>query len=394
MHRIYLDYNASTPIASEVAAAMDAHVASSFGNPSSAHWAGQTARAALSRARGQVASLLGASTDEIVWTSGGSEANNHVLKGAFFGLRWRGNHIITTRVEHPSILQPCRFLEALGAEVTYLPVDGSGRVDPDDVQKAVTGQTILISVMHANNEVGTIEPIAEIAPIARQYGVLLHTDAAQTVGKIDTRVDQLGVDLLTIAGHKFHAPKGVGVLYIRQGVKLESLIHGASHEGGRRAGTENVLLDVALGVACELAQTRLERMPEVRRLRDLLWTRLQDVFGSEVALNGHPEHRLPNTLNISFAGRVGADILAKMPEVAASTGSACHDGLVEPSPVLRAMGTAEDRALGAIRFSLGIGTSANDVEWVVKRLSHVLGRGEPGPGLEAGASNTEVGNRL
>ncbi len=376
MRHVYLDYNASTPIAPEVVEAMSGSLKAHFGNPSSSHWAGKPGRTAVTRAREQVAALLGVSPEEIVLTSGGSEANNYAIKGAFFALRWRGGHIITTRIEHPSVIQPCRFLEMLGAEVTYLPVDGTGMVDPDDIRKAITGQTILISVMHANNEVGTIQPIAEIARVAREHGVLFHTDAAQTVGKIGTRVDELGVDLLSIAGHKFHAPKGIGALYIRQGVTLESLIHGADHENGRRAGTENVLLDVGLGAACELAQGRIGRMAEVRRLRDLLWARLEGSFGDQVVLNGHPEHRLPNTLNVSFVGKVGAEILAQLPEVAASTGSACHAGSVELSPVLRAMEIPPEVGMGAIRFSLGLDTTAEEIEWVVGRLTEVTGRAD------------------
>jgi cysteine desulfurase len=378
MRHVYLDYNASTPIAPEVVEAMSGSLKANFGNPSSPHWAGKPARAAVTQAREQVAALLGASPEEIVLTSGGSEANNHALKGAFFALRWRGNHVITTQIEHPSVIQPCRFLETLGAEVKYVPVDATGRVDPDDIRKAITDQTILISVMHANNEVGTIQPIAEIARLAHEHGVLFHTDAAQTVGKISTRVDELGVDLLSIAGHKFHAPKGVGALYIRQGVTLESLIHGAGHEGGRRAGTENVLLDVGLGAACELAQARIGRISEVRQLRDLLWARLQESFGDQVVLNGHSEYRLPNTLNVSFVGKVAAEILSKLPDVAASTGSACHEGAVELSPVLRAMGIPPNVGMGAIRFSLGIDTTSKEIEWVVGRLREVMGYANEG----------------
>lgn len=373
MRRVYLDYNASTPIAPEVVEAMSGSLKANFGNPSSSHWAGRPARAAVAQARKQIAALLGASPDEIVFTSGGSEANNYAIKGAFMALRSRGRHIITTRIEHPSVIQPCRHLETLGAEVTYVPVDCTGTVDPDDIRKAITNRTILISVMHANNEVGTIQPIAEISRLAHERGLLFHTDAAQTVGKISTRVEELGVDLLSIAGHKFHAPKGVGALYVRQGVALESLIHGAGHEGGRRAGTENVLLDVGLGAACELARPRIGRQSEVRQLRDLLWARLLESFGNQVVLNGHPEHRLPNTVNVSFVGKVGADILSKLPDVAASTGSACHDGAVELSPVLRAMGIQPNFGMGAIRFSMGMDTTSKEIEWVVDRLRQAMG---------------------
>ncbi len=369
--RIYLDYNASTPITPEAAEAMRPFLGEHFGNPSSTHWAGAPAREAVARARAQVAGLLGCRPAEVVLTSGGSEANNHALKGAFFTHRHRGTHVITTRVEHPAVLNPCRFLEGLGAQVTYLPVDSTGRVDPEAVRSAITPRTILISVMHANNEVGTIQPVAEIARIARERGVLVHTDAAQSAGKIPARVEDLGVDLLSVAGHKLYAPKGVGALYIREGVRIEPLIHGAGHESGRRAGTENVLLDVGLGAACEVAGRLLED-PRIRELRDRFWSGLQAAFGEDVVLNGHPEHRLPNTLNVSFAGRAGADLLAGMPEVAASTGSACHAGSVELSPVLQAMGVAPEVGMGAIRFSLGRGTTAEEVEWVVARLRQAI----------------------
>lgn len=370
--RIYLDHNASTPIAPEVADAMRPFLSEHFGNPSSAHWAGAPAREAMGRARAQVAGLLGCAPEEIVFTSGGTEANNHALKGVFFARG--GGHIITTQVEHPAILNPCRFLERLGARVTCIPVDGAGRVDPGAISQAITPETILISVMHANNEVGTLQPIAEIGRIARERGILFHTDAAQSVGKVPVRVSELGVDLLSVAGHKLYAPKGIGALYVRQGVTLEPLIHGAGHESGRRAGTESVLLAVGLGAACELAGRHIGA-PRVRELRDLFWSKLQAAFGDRVALNGHPEHRLPNTLNVSFVGRAGADILAAMPEVAASTGSACHAGSIELSPVLKAMGVAPEVGMGAIRFSLGRGTTQEEIEWVLNRLVQISGRG-------------------
>lgn len=370
MH-VYLDYNASTPIAPEVAQAMQPFLTAHFGNPSSAHWAGAPAREAVAAARAQVARLLHCAPGEVIFTSGGSEANNHALKGVFFALGRPDAHIITTQVEHPAILAPCRFLASLGARVSYLPVDGAGRVDPEAVEKAITPQTILVSVMHANNEVGTIQPLAEIGRIAREHGVLLHSDAAQSVGKIATEVDDLGVDLLSVAGHKLYAPKGVGALYVREGTALEPLIHGAGHESGRRAGTENVLLTVGLGAACALA----EREPvaqEMQALRDTLWQRLQETFGSRVTLNGHPEHRLPNTLNVNFVGQVGAEILARIPELAASTGSACHAGEVQLSPVLKAMGVPPEVGMGAIRLSLGRGTTTEEIEWTVQRLQQAV----------------------
>jgi cysteine desulfurase len=329
--RIYLDYNASTPIDPAVAAAMRPFLEDHYGNPSSGHWAAAPAKAALEKARVQIAALLGCGDDEVVFTSGGSESNNLALKGVYFARRDSGDHIITTRVEHPAIIEPCRFLERLGARITYLPVDGFGRVDPDNLSRAITPHTILVSIMHANNEVGTVQPIEECTRIAREHGVLFHTDAAQSVGKIATDVNGLGVDLLSIAGHKLYAPKGVGALFVRRSVTLEPLIHGAGHENGRRAGTESALLAVGLGRACELARD-LSPMDRVRALRDHFWLELQSRFGNRIALNGHPAHRLPNTLNVSFIGRVGADILERLDGIAASTGSACHSGRIELSP--------------------------------------------------------------
>lgn len=371
--KIYLDYNASSPIAPEVVDAMKPFLTDHYGNPSSPHWAGAPARDAVERARREVSLLLGCDPSEVVFTSGGSEANNHALKGVFFANREKGSHIITTAVEHPAILNPCRFLETLGAKVTILPVDRFGRVDPDDVSRALTAGTILISVMHANNEVGTIQPIREIAGRAREAGVLFHTDAAQSVGKVPANVDTLGVDLLSVAGHKLYGPKGVGALYIRKGTRIEPLIHGAGHEGGRRAGTENVLLTVALGAACAVAATRIG-MAEVQTLRDFFWDKLKGAFGDAVTLNGHPTERLPNTLNVNFIGRIGAEVLAKLPGVAASTGSACHAGSVTLSPVLAAMGVPQEQGMGAIRFSLGRFTTREDLEEVLTLLRAVLSR--------------------
>lgn len=374
MSDIYLDHNASTPIDPRVAEVMRALLGGPHENPSAIHAGGRAARAVVDRARSQVAGLLGCAPDEVVFTSGGSEANNLALKGAFFAIRERGDHIITTAVEHPAILEPLRFLERLGARVTVIPVDRTGRIDPDDVRRAITAQTILVSVMHANNEVGTIEPIEAVSAIARERGVLVHTDAAQSVGKIPTRVADLGVDLLSIAGHKLYAPKGVGALYVRRDVRLEPLIHGASQEGGRRAGTESALLAAALGEACELAAD-LGSMGEVRRLRDLFWGLLRSRIGEQVVLNGHPDQRLPNTLSVSFAGRVGADILGALDGVAASTGSACHAGSVELSPVLVAMGVPPEIGMGAIRFSLGRDTTEPEIREVAKHLALALNAG-------------------
>lgn len=371
MQRIYLDHNASTPLAPEVAAVMRRAMVDGFGNPSSPHWGGMPAREMLEKGRRQVAGLLGCAPEEVVFTSGGSESNNFALKGAFFARAGKAAHIVTTRVEHPAILAPCRFLEKLGARVTYLPVDSTGSIDPDDLRKAIVADTILVSVMHANNEVGTIQPIADCAAIAGEHGVPFHTDAAQSVGKIPTLVGDLGVDLMSIAGHKVYAPKGVGALYVRKGVSLEPLIHGAGHEGGRRAGTESAILTAALGAACDLAAD-LSGMERVRALRDRFWAALKSCFGNRVVLNGDPEMRLPNTLNVSFVGRLGADILAQLDGVAASTGSACHAGRVELSPVLEAMGVAPEVGMGAIRFSLGRTTTEEEIDAVTARLSDIL----------------------
>jgi cysteine desulfurase len=371
MARIYLDYNASTPIDPAVGAAMRPFLEQHFGNPSSGHWAASGAATALEQARSQVAALLGAENSEIVFTSGGSEANNLALKGVAWALKHKGNHIITSAVEHPAIVGPCRFLEQQGFAVTIVPVDGLGRIDPDDVARAITPRTILISIMHANNEVGTIQPIAEIGRIARAHGIVLHTDAAQSVGKIATDVNALGIDLLTIAGHKVYVPKGVGALYVRRGTPLEPLIHGAGHEGGRRAGTESALLAVGLGTACALARD-LAPMQQVRALRDRFWEKLQEVFCNRIVLNGHPEHRLPNTLNVSFVGEIGTEVLARLDDVAASTGSACHTGHVELSPVLRAMRVAPEVGMGAIRFSLGRGTTSEEIDSVADRLATLV----------------------
>jgi cysteine desulfurase len=338
-----------------------------YGNPSSLHWAGMPAKDAVENARGRVAGLLGCDPTEVVFTSGGSESNNHAIKGTFFANRDRGDHIITTAVEHPATINPCRFLETLGAKVTVLPVDRYGRVDPADVRKAITPRTILITVMHANNEVGTIEPIPGIAAIALEAGISFHTDAAQTVGKVSADVEELGVDLLSVAGHKVYAPKGIGALYLREGRRIEPFVHGAGHEAGRRAGTENVLLAVALGAACDAAR-RWIGMPQVQALRDRFLEGLRGIFGEKVTLNGHPTERLPNTLNVNFVGRVGAEILAMLPGVAASTGSACHAGSVTLSPVLTAMGVPPEEGMGAVRFSLGRVTAWEELEEVLGML--------------------------
>lgn len=370
---VYLDYNATTPLDPVVVAAMRPFLEEYFGNPSSGHTYGHVAKEAVDRARAQVAALLGCAPDEVVFTSGGSESDNLAIKGIAFARRERGDHLITSQIEHPAVLNTCRYLEARhGFRVTYLPVDKDGMVDPAAVEAAITPQTILITVMHANNEVGTLEPIAEIGKLARRHNIAMHTDAAQSVGKVPTRVDDLGVDLLTVVGHKLYAPKGIGALYVRRGTLLDPLIHGAGHEGGQRAGTENVPYIVALGAACALAMEQLaEQRTRWLRLRQHLLTGLEARVGP-VKVNGHPEQRLPNTLNMCVPGVIGEDVLARATGVAASTGSACHAGLTEPSPVLLAMGIEPGLALGALRLSLGRWTTSEEVDAAVERLSEAI----------------------
>ena len=368
---IYLDYNASTPIAPEVADAMQPYLREGFGNPSSRHWASANLQSALAEARTQVADLLGGKSSEIVFTSGGSEATNHALKGAYFQHGGGNAHIVTTQIEHPATIEACRFLERLGAEVTYLPVDGEGYVNPADFQAAITPRTILVSVMHANNEVGTVEPIAEISDIARAHNILSHTDVAQSAGKIAVDVKALGVDLLTLAGHKLYAPKGVGALYIRDGVEIEPLIHGGGQEGGQRSGTESIVMAVALGTACELARTRLSP-DHLRETRDYFWSALAESFGDAVTQNGKLDARLPNTLNVSFIGRDGSKILERLDGIAASTGSACHEDQVTMSPVLAAMKVSDHVAMGAIRFSVGHATTTAEIDEVIELLKRIV----------------------
>jgi cysteine desulfurase len=345
-----------------------------FGNPSSAHERGHRANAAVETARRQVAELLGAEPGEIVFTGGGSEASNLAIKGVVFPLLEathkgdrRPPHIITSAIEHPATLQPCRFLERLGCLVTVLPVDRYGVVNLNDLEATLrqNAPTELVSVMHANNEVATHQSMREIARHAHLHHALVHTDAAQSVGKLPVNVRDLDVDLLTVAGHKLYAPKGVGALFVRQGIKLEPLIHGAGHEAGRRAGTENVPYDVALGAACELARRSLPDATErLGFLRDRLWAQLERGLGTRVKLNGFPggANRLPNTLNVCFLGHTGADLLRAVPEIAASTGSACHEGTVKLSPVLAAMGVHPEVGRGAVRLSVGRYTREEEVD--------------------------------
>jgi cysteine desulfurase NifS len=362
---IYLDYNATTPIDPEVAEAMRPYLFEHFGNPSSSHWYGIQTKKAVEEARRQLADLLHCNTEEVVFTSGGSESNNYAIKGTAFANREKGNHIITSAIEHPAVLEVCKYLAEKGFQITYLPVDEFCLVNPQELQKTVTPQTILITIMHANNEVGTIQPIAEIAEIAKEHGIVFHTDAAQSVGKIPTRVDELDVDLLTIAGHKLYAPKGIGALYVRGGIRLEKLIHGADHEQDLRAGTENVLQIVGLGKACEIAKRDLEKnMVHMQKMRDLLYQGLRHEL-DEVKLNGDPERRLPNTLSVSFKDLEANTLLAGIESVAASAGAACHSDSVKISSVLEAMQVPREYAMGTIRFSTGKMTTAEEVELAV-----------------------------
>jgi cysteine desulfurase len=361
MDPIYLDYNATTPVDPQVVEELLPWLKEGFGNPSSSHLYGRSAKEAVERARGQLAGLLGADPSEIIFTSGGTESNNQALIATARAHAGRGRHIITTEIEHPAVLNPLLWLEEQGFSLTIVPVDGEGKVDPETIERAITPETVLISVMHANNEVGTLQPLAEIGVIAHRRGIVFHTDAAQSVGKILTVVDDLQVDLLTVAGHKFYAPKGVGALYVRKGTAIEPYLLGAGHESGRRAGTENVPYIVALGKAAELAQQRIKGgNDEIIALRDHLQVRLQElVSGTE--LNGHAAERLPNTLNLSFPGVIGAELLEQVPEIAASTGAACHGGVSKLSGVLSAMGLSRERNLGAVRLSIGQWTTRDEI---------------------------------
>ena len=369
LNHIYLDHNASTPLAPQVVSAMRPYLEQEFGNPSSGHWAAHGAKSGLESAREKVAGFLGCDSAEIVFTSGGTEANNLALKGVWFDPRRKGNHIITSTVEHDAIRTPLKFLKRLGARITFIPVDEFGRVDPEKIRRAIRPETCLISIMHANNETGTIQPIESISTIAREHNITFHTDAAQSAGKIATNVSDLGVDFLSLAAHKMYGPKGVGALYIRKSATFEPQNHGAGHESGRRAGTESVLLAAGLGAACELAQNRSYQ--PVKKLRDQFWNLLQESFGKRVVQNGHAEFCVPNTLNVSFVDKIGAEVLAQLNGVAAATGSACHAGCVDMSPVLFAMRTPLNIGMGAIRFSLGHQNTYEEIESVVKQLSKV-----------------------
>ena len=359
---IYLDYNATTPHDPEVVDAMRPFLETEFGNPSSSHAYGEAPRRAVARARAAVAALMNAPPEQILFTSGGTESNNYAIIGAALARKGRGNHIITSTVEHPAVANSCDYLEQEGYAVTRVPVDRYGLVDPKDIEAAIRPDTILITVMHANNEIGTIEPIREIAAVAKANGTLMHTDAAQSLGKIPVDVEELGVDLLTVAGHKLYAPKGVGALYVGPSVQLESLMYGGGQEGGRRPGTENVLEIVGLGAACRIALrdvvTNRQRMQQTR---DRLYQKL--LGACDVRLNGHPEKRLPNTLNLSFHGVASNDLIAAVADrIAVSAGSACHADSVTLSPVIEAIGTPLEWGRGTIRFSTGKFTTEEEID--------------------------------
>jgi cysteine desulfurase len=372
---IYLDYNATTPHDPEVIEAMRPFFEKEFGNPSSSHWYGIAPKRAVETARRQVTGLLNCAPDEVIFTGGGTESNNHAIIGIARAMRDKGNHIITSAMEHPAVLEVCRFLDAFGIETTYLPVGHQGMVDPSDIESAIRPQTILITIMHANNEVGTIQPISEISKVAKKHGIILHTDAAQSVGKIPADVDELGVDLLSVAGHKVYAPKGVGALYIRKPLTLEKFCHGAGQEMGWRAGTENVLEIVGLGKACEIAGRSIEHnMNRMKMIRDRLHDGLIRELG-ELRLNGHPDNRLPNTLSLSFKGLEANHILEEIGlEVAASAGAACHSDTVEVSHVLEAMDVPLDWAKGTLRFSVGRMTTIKEIDKAVQVVADAVKR--------------------
>ena len=363
MRQIYLDFNATTPVPPSVVEAMHPFFGEHYGNPSSSHAFGRAATEAIEDARMQVAALLGADQEEVIFTSGGTESNNLAIKGAMMAHgATAGGHIVISAIEHPAVSQPARFLERMGFDLTIVGCDQNGVVKPEMIEQALTSQTRLVSVMHANNEIGTIQPIKQISEICRGREILLHTDAAQTIGKVRSMIDELQVDLLTIAGHKVYAPKGVGALYVREGLELEPVLHGAGHEFGLRAGTENTPYIVALGKACLLAMRSVEEVSgRMCSLRD----RMADHLGAaipDMKINGFHANRLPNTLSVVLPGINGNDLLRRCPEICASTGSACHSGTEEVSPTLNAIGLSPDEAKSTLRLSVGWYTSEEEID--------------------------------
>jgi len=371
---VYLDYNATTPVDPEVANEMIPYIQTFFGNPSSSYSIGRSTREAIIKARRQVADLINARPDEIIFTSCATESNNLAIRGIALAYKDRGKHIITSVIEHPAVLEVCRYLSSLGFEITYLPVDTTGKVNPEDVENAVRPDTVLITVMHANNEVGTIQPVKEIASIAKQNSIIFHTDAAQSVGKIDTDVKKLGIDLLTIAGHKLYAPKGIGALYVKQGTKIENIMFGAGQERNIRPGTENVIHIVALGKACEIARRDFEKnVSTMRTTREQLINGLKNKLGVRVKVNGELSNTLSNTLSVSF-DKTEAHTLASLigKEVYISTGSACHADSIEISPVLKAMKIDMMTAAGTIRISTGKFTTTEEIDYTVEIISNTV----------------------
>jgi len=376
MRRIYLDYAATTPCDPLVLKAMEPYFFEKFGNPSSIHTEGQEAKRAIEDARERLASFLGAKPEEIIFTSGGTESNNFAIEGVAYAQGKKGNHIITTSIEHHATTEPCKFLEKRGFKITCVGVDKYGLVSPSDIKKAITDKTILVSVMHANNEIGTIEPIAEIGKITRDKGISFHTDAVQTVGHIPVNVDDLNVDLLSLSGHKFYGPKGVGALYVRRGTRIERFLHGGDQEKGRRASTHNTPGIVGLGRAIELCQDKMEEEVKFQmRLRDKLIkeipSRIPDVY-----LNGHPQQRLPNNVNFSIKYIEGESILLNldMLGIAASTGSACTSTSLEPSHVLLAIGLSHEIAHGSLRLTLGRWTKEDDIDYLLEHLPGIAAK--------------------
>ena len=385
--RIYLDYNATTPLRPEVLEVMIPYLKDHFGNPSSLHHFGQEAKRAMEDARESIANFIHSNPSEIVFTGGGTAADNLAIKGITRAHREKGQHLITSSIEHPAVLNACKSLEQEVYQVTTLPVDCSGMVDPDEVKSAIRPDTILISIMHANNEVGTIQPIEEIAEIARSHEIPLHTDAIQSLGKIPVNVKTLGVDLLSLSAHKIYGPKGVGALYIRKGIELEPLLHGGHHEMNRRAGTENVSGIVGFGKAAKLSEMELKNPSGLRAmeaLKDYFLGRLQhDIH--DVRLNGHPIKRLPNTLNVSFEGISGESLAINLDlcGIAVSTGSACTSGAIQPSRVLQAMGAPLAIARGSLRFSLGRDTNREEIDLTMEALRNIVDRLRTGSPLYA-----------
>jgi cysteine desulfurase NifS/selenium donor protein len=377
--KIYLDYNATTPVDKEVVQAMQPYLNEFFGNPSSSHSFGTETKKAVENARKQVAALINCQPSEVIFTSGGTESNNYAIKGIAYANEHKGKHIITSTIEHPAIFEVCKYLENKGFHITYIPVDESGLIQLDRLEAAITPQTILISVMHSNNEIGTIQPISEIGEIARRSDIAFHTDAAQSCGKYPVDVREMNVDLLSVAGHKLYAPKGIGALYIRDGITLEKLIHGADHEQNKRAGTENVLEIVGLGKACEIAQRDLDKnMEHLKKMRDLLHHNLMKKL-PDIRLNGHPELRLPNTLNLSFHGLEANILLNEMESkgIAASAGAACHTDSIDVSPVLTAIKLDTEYAMGTIRFSTGRSTTEKEIIQATEIIIDIVNRLKP-----------------